>query len=173
MSVKKIFAAAQSLALLFTVCAGDVTARGGESAAQRHTARRKAARVRRGSRAGGKKMISGAKESRVAAGTWGGAHVRLDVREGGGALEFDCAHGEISEPFATDAGGRFDLSGTYTRESGGPIRIDHPPTARPARYSGRVEGRTMTLSVKLADDAQTLDAFTLTRDSEGRIWKCR
>lgn len=109
----------------------------------------------------------------VAEGVWGGAHVRLNVREGGAELEFDCARGEISAPFETDAEGRFDLPGTFTRESHGPIRIGKMPSARPARYSGRVAGRTMTLGVKLADAAQPLETYTLSRGSEGRLWKCR
>lgn len=108
-------------------------------------------------------------------GTWGGAHVRLEARADGATLEFDCARGEIGETFKTDADGRFDLGGTYTRESPGPIRIGKIPSARPARYTGRVEGRTMTLAVKsdAADAPSPPLTFTLTRGSEGRLWKCR
>ncbi len=106
---------------------------------------------------------------------WGGPHVRLNVREGGGGaeLEFDCARGEIVEPLKPDADGRFDLPGTFTRQSPGPIRVGLTPSARPARYSGRVEGRTMTFSIKLTDTDQETETFTLTRGSEGRLWKCR
>ena len=108
----------------------------------------------------------------MAEGAWGGAHVRLNVRGGGAELEFDCARGEITAPFETDAAGRFDLPGTFRRE-GASIRVGKTPGSRPARYSGRVEGRAMTLTVKLTETDQTPDTYTLTRGSEGRLWKCR
>lgn len=114
-----------------------------------------------------------AKEGRLAEGPWGGAHLRLNVSGNGAALEFDCAHGEITVPFETDTEGRFDLSGTYTREGPGPIRIGREPTARPARYAGRVEGERMTLSVKLEGADKPLAQYTLTRGDEGRVVKCR
>jgi hypothetical protein len=131
---------------------------------QRRTAPRKVKRRR---------MRGRSQESRVMSGAWGGDHVRLRVSEEGGALEFDCAHGQINAPFKTDAEGRFDLQGTYTSEGPGPIRIGHLPTASPARYAGRVEGETMTLGVRLADSGESLGTYTLTRGATGRVWKCR
>ncbi|MBC7929832.1 MAG: hypothetical protein H7Z38_04615 [Rubrivivax sp.] len=120
-----------------------------------------------------KKMSKQTKETAARESVWGGDHVRLSEREGGAALEFDCARGEISETLKTDAEGHFDLPGTFTRESPGPIRVGVTPVARPARYVGRVEGRTMTFRVKLTDTKQETEVFTLTRASEGRLWKCR
>ena len=114
-----------------------------------------------------------AKEGRVAEGLWGGAHLRLNVSGDGASLEFDCAHGEITAPFVLNAEGRFDLPGTYTREGPGPIRIGREPTARPARYAGRVEGERMTLSVRLKDSDKSLGQYTLTRGDEGMVVKCR
>lgn len=113
------------------------------------------------------------KETRVAEGVWGGMHLRMNVGGEGAALEFDCANGQINAPFKTDAEGRFDLSGTYTREGPGPIRLGREPTARPARYTGRVEGSRMTLSVQLEGSEKPLAEFTLTHGSEGRVVKCR
>ena len=110
-------------------------------------------------------------EGHVQEGIWGGPHVRLSVGVGGATLEFDCARGEITEPVKTDAEGRFDMPGTFTRH--GPIRVGLTPIARPVRYIGRVEGRTMTLSTKFTDKDQETESFTLTRGSEGRLWKCR
>lgn len=112
-------------------------------------------------------------EGRVAKGLWGGAHLRLNVNDEGAVLEFDCARGQIGAPLETDSEGRFDLPGTYTREGPGPIRIGREPTARPARYAGRVEGARMTLSVKLEGADKPLGAYTLTRGAEGRVVKCR
>lgn len=109
----------------------------------------------------------------MAEGVWGGNHLRMSVGADGAQLEFDCASGEISAAFVLDAGGRFDLPGTYTRQGPGPIRIGREPSARPARYSGRVEGARMTLSVRLADSDKPLDSYTLTRGDEGHVVKCR
>ena len=114
-----------------------------------------------------------AKVERVAEGLWGGAHLRMDVNSGGATLEFDCAHGEISAPFVLNAEGRFDLPGTYTREGPGPIRIGREPSARPARYAGRVEGERLTLNVKLEGADKSLGVYTLTHGDEGMVVKCR
>lgn len=110
---------------------------------------------------------------RVEEGLWGGDHVRISVGGEGARLEFDCARGQIDAPFETDAEGRFDLPGTYTRQGPGPIRVGKTPTARPARYAGRVEGGRMTLSVRLAGSDQPLAEYTLTRGARGRVFKCR
>ena len=104
---------------------------------------------------------------------WGGPHVRLVITSKGAEVEFDCAHGEIKAPVKGDAQGRFDLPGTFVRERGGPIRSDDAATGEPARYSGRIEGDKMTLTLTLADSNQKLDDFTLTRGSDGRLWKCK
>lgn len=109
----------------------------------------------------------------VGEGLWGGQHVRMSVGEEGARLEFDCARGQIDAPFETDAEGRFDLPGTYTRRGPGPIRVGREPTARPARYAGRVEGARMTLSVTLAGSDEPLAEYALTRGDGGNVFKCR
>ena len=105
--------------------------------------------------------------------TWGGDHVRINVRDGGADIEYDCAHGTIDEPVAPDSTGRFDLKGTHVRERGGPVRQGEKADARPARYTGRINEGTMTLTVKLDGSSEELGAFTLTRGSMGRLWKCK
>jgi hypothetical protein len=129
-----------------------------------------AAQRRRGAK---RRAVVRAEEGRVAEGLWGGAHLRVSVGREGAQLEFDCAHGAINAPFVLDAEGRFDLPGTYTREGPGPIRIGREPTARPARYAGRVEGGRMTLSVRLEGADKPLGEYTLARGKEGRVVKCR
>jgi|SRR5918911_808350 hypothetical protein len=109
----------------------------------------------------------------LASGVWGGDHVRMEVGEGGVALEFDCASGEIEKPVALDGGGRFDVSGKYSVQHGGPVRRDEEANARPARYTGRVRGDTLTLKVTLADPAEDAGTYTLTRGSDGHVVKCR
>lgn len=106
----------------------------------------------------------------VAEGLWGGLHVRLVLKESGGEIEFDCAHGEMKEPLKPDEEGRFSVAGTFSRE-GGPTRSDQ--VGLPARYSGRIEGDRMMLTVTLTEANEKLDEFTLTRGNEGRLRKCK
>lgn len=102
---------------------------------------------------------------------WGGPHVRITAFEKTAEIEFDCAHGEIRGSLKGDAQGRFDLPGTFARE-GGPTRSDEAAAGQPARYSGRIEGDKMTLTVTLTDSNEKLDEFTLTKGSQGRLRKC-
>lgn len=110
---------------------------------------------------------------KVAAGVWGGEHIRVQVTESGASIEYDCAHGMIDQPLTLDARGRFEVNGTHVRERGGPVRRDDKPDSHPARYTGRVEGRTMTLTVTLTDTQGASDTYTLMQGDGGRIYKCR
>jgi hypothetical protein len=163
-------------ACLTAVCLLAPSARAGATGARALAGRDGApgvARRRAPQRKVRKKMSERHASGGVAEGLWGGMHVRMNVGGDGVELEFDCARGSVSAPFKTDAEGRFDLPGTYTREGPGPIRIGREPTAAPAHYSGRVEGSKMTLSVRLDEPAQALGHYSLTRGSEGRVTKCR
>jgi hypothetical protein len=108
----------------------------------------------------------------VSLGAWGGDHVSLLLTATGGTLEYDCAHGAIDQPFVIDSAGRFQLAGTHTREHGGPIRKDEKPDKHPARYTGAVDGDTMTLVVTLTDSNEVVGTFTLTRGRMARVVKC-
>ena len=108
----------------------------------------------------------------VAAGTWGGDHVALEVTADGGQIEYACAHGDLAEPLRLDRDGRFDVTGTHTPEHGGPVREDEKLVSRPARYAGRVDGRRMTLTVMLTDTDEILGTFVLTHGIPGRLMKC-
>ena len=117
--------------------------------------------------------MSGEKVQSVQAETsWGGEHVRADVRAESVNFEFDCAHGASEGPLAPGADGRFDLQGFFVAERGGPVRRDQKEKRRPARYSGRVEGETMTLSVTLTESGDEIGTFTLTRGQPARLTKC-
>jgi hypothetical protein len=106
------------------------------------------------------------------AGEWGGQHVALTVTSTGAHVEFDCASGEITKPLTADSQGRFSIEGIYVREHPGPIHVGDDPDRQPARYSGRVDGTTMTLDVMLIASNQTVGSFTLTRDAQPRVLKC-
>ena len=104
-------------------------------------------------------------------GTWGGDHAALTITATGSSIEFDCAHGTMPAPLTLNRD-TFDVAGEYVQEHGGPIRSDDNAPRQPARYSGTVSGRTMTLRVRLTETAQDLGAFTLTLGSAGRVFKC-
>jgi len=103
---------------------------------------------------------------------WGGPHLRLVITRTGAEVEFDCAHGEIKDAIKPDNGGRFDVKGTLVPE-GGPSRSDESSSAKPVRYSGKIAGEKMTLTVKFGDSNEEAEEFSLTRGNEGRLWKCK
>jgi hypothetical protein len=110
---------------------------------------------------------------RVARGTWGGDHVRMEVGEKGAVLEFDCAHGSIAEPIPIDREGHFEIKGVFVHESHGPIRLGHEPKSQPAVYSGKLQDTTMTLWVTLSDSNETLGTYSLVLGENPRVRKCR
>jgi hypothetical protein len=107
----------------------------------------------------------------VAVGTWGGEHVILEVSKKGAEVEFDCAHGQITQPMVLDKQGNFDVSGTFTPEHGGPVRKDETSSSVPARYAGHIDGDTMSLTVTL--EKENVGTFTLTHGSHPILRKCR
>jgi hypothetical protein len=105
--------------------------------------------------------------------TWGGNHVRMIIKPSGADLEFDCATGQISQELKPDTDGNFDVKGTFSTERGGPTRADDPSHGRPVRYVGRIKQNSMTFQIHFEGSDETSETFTLTRGSEGRLWKCR
>ncbi|SRR6266545_616131 len=116
---------------------------------------------------------SAADRSRLAAGVWGGQHIRLDVADDGtAAAELDCAHGTISEPILPDNSGAFRAAGTYAREHHGPIREGEGDTSAPTVYSGTVKGGQMTLTITLTGSKEELGPFELAQGKTPRLTKC-
>ena len=115
--------------------------------------------------------VVGALATSLQTATWGGEHVRMDVTTTGAVLEFDCAHGEITESLP-EKDAKFRLKGTFTPERGGPTRGDGPrPTD--AIYSGEITGNAMTLHIFIAESDRETAQFVLAKGSEGRVRKCR
>lgn len=104
-------------------------------------------------------------------GVWGGAHIRFEVTESGAAIEYDCAHGTIDGKILVDSAGRFSVAGRHYREHGGPVREGEGSAGQPVRITGHVGGSLMHINVTRA--GTSLGSFDLTRDSEGRVFKCR
>ncbi|MCA1635081.1 MAG: hypothetical protein LC802_15675 [Acidobacteria bacterium] len=106
-------------------------------------------------------------------GSWGGEHVGLEVTERGATIEYDCAHGTIGRRIVPDRSGRFDVPGTHTEESGGPIRQDARARGYAVRYTGRVRGRQMSVTVRRGDTGKVIGTYKLVRGQEPSIFKCR
>ena len=123
----------------------------------------------------GNKMdnLSANKDDTVMTGEWGGEHIGMQVNEDGADIEYDCANGRINQRITLDKNGKFELTGTYTIERGGPVREDKPQPTYSARYAGIVKDKTMTLTVTLIDNKKDVGTFTLTHAARARVMKCR
>ena len=113
------------------------------------------------------------KVEKALTGMWGGEHIVIDVTGEGATINYDCAHGTITQPLTLDNSGHFDAKGFHVKERGGPVREDDEGhSGQPARYTGRIDGKTMTLTVTLADTKEDVGTFTLTHGKAARIVKC-
>jgi hypothetical protein len=107
---------------------------------------------------------------RVPEGSWGGEHVGLLVGPAGAAVDLDCAHGEITAPMRLDPDGGFSLPGYYVRDIG-PAEV---PEDRPAAtYSGRYDGRRLTLSFVVAGTGESGGPFTAFAGAPAQLQECR
>jgi hypothetical protein len=118
-------------------------------------------------------LISTSAEDTVAAGTWGGPHITLEVTEEGATAAFDCAHGRIAERMTLDRTGRFDVRGTYAVERPGPVRETEDDEGRAVRYAGRVTGKTMRLTISADGARDPLGTFTLEHGKSGAVRRCQ
>jgi hypothetical protein len=113
-----------------------------------------------------------ARAERVTNGIWGGEHVRLEVTDTGATIEYDCGSGTIDEPLVLDRSRRFAVGGHHVPGRGGPVRREEPPPAA-ARYTGRVTGTTMTLTVTVEGNKDPYGTFTLSHGADVALMTCR
>ncbi len=111
-------------------------------------------------------------EGRMTKGTWGGNHVLMEVTEEGARIEYDCAHGTISESLKIDRNGKFSAKGLHFRERGGPQRVGTEERGEPVVYSGTTDGKTATLTVTNSVTDEIIGTFALTLGKGSRITKC-
>jgi hypothetical protein len=105
------------------------------------------------------------------AGDWGGSGMAVHVTDTGVTVEWGCASGTIDKVPRLDAAGKFTAQGQYRRDGPGPIR-EGSENGEPARYSGSVEGDTLTLQVTRTSTGEDLGSFTFTYGKKTRIVKC-
>ena len=101
-------------------------------------------------------------------GTWGGDDAGLIVTDSEVHVHIGCTLGDADGPIHPDDDGRFEATGTYN--------VDAYPVDRgivhPARFSGRVTGTTMTLTVTLTDTTLQLGPVALVYGKEPEMGPC-
>jgi hypothetical protein len=105
-------------------------------------------------------------------GTWGGEHIALEVTDKGATIDYDCAHGSITERIIPDSSGKFLVKGFHVKERFGPARQGDDMTGQPATYTGIRDGDTLTITVTLAETKEAVGTYTLTHGKPGRVRKC-
>lgn len=108
---------------------------------------------------------------RLAAGVWGADGANLTVAADHALLELSCAQGTIASPLVVASGGTIQADGTFGRV-GGAAPPDGIFPSYAARYSGRLAGDALTLTIRVPATAQELGPFVLRRDRRGRIIYC-
>ncbi|MDB5424031.1 MAG: hypothetical protein JWQ29_1447 [Phenylobacterium sp.] len=104
-------------------------------------------------------------------GVWGGDRLVATFSETGARLQADCGQGEIAAPVRPDRSGRFTGSGTFETFTGGPQLVEGPAPASAARFSGRVRGDTLSLTIRTAADPAPR-RYTLTRGVRPKLVRC-
>jgi hypothetical protein len=118
------------------------------------------------------KNVGVQQEGRMTKGTWGGDHILMEVTDEGAQVEYDCAHGTISEPLRIDSQGKFSAKGTHVREHGGPVRAGDEDKGEPVIYSGTSDGKTATVTVTNSATGEVIGTFSITLGKTSRIRKC-
>lgn len=104
-------------------------------------------------------------------GQWGGRHVGLSLTPAGGTVDYDCAAGTIDAPLIPARDGSFSTEGRHTPGTGGPERIGEVPPSYRARYSGRVRGDRLTLTVRV-ENGVLIGPYELRRGAEPILMRC-
>lgn len=97
----------------------------------------------------------------VAEGAWGGPNASLALSRSGGTLGYSCGSGTMDSTWTVSADGRLTATGQHFF-GGGPLPSGGRPP-HPATYEVHLDGRVMTLTVVVTDQALTLGPFTMVR----------
>ena len=104
----------------------------------------------------------------VVTGVWGAQGAGLMADNTTAHVHVACTYGNLHQPIVTDPNGQFDLPGEYNITA-------HPVDAgifHPARFSGRIVGRQMVLTVQLTDTAVALGPVSLTFEVDPVMGRC-
>jgi len=104
----------------------------------------------------------------VVTGTWGGENAGLIADDTSAHVHIGCTYGNVHQEIVPDASGRFDVPGEQNITAH-PVDLG---VLHPARFSGRVLGGRMTLTVTLTDTAVTVGPVQLAYGKEPRMGPC-
>lgn len=109
---------------------------------------------------------------RLAVGTWGGENAGVIVGDTVAHVHIGCTFGDLPGPVPLDAAGRFTVQGSYVLRAY-PIAVG---PSLPARFTGVVDGGTLTLRVTVTDTVQhrvvELGPASVTYGREPRMGPC-
>ena len=83
-------------------------------------------------------------------GNWGGENAGMIVSDTAMHLHVGCTYGDVSGRVTLDANGQFNVAGSYMLHAY-PIAVG--PSV-PARFSGRLDGNTVTVTATVDDTVQ-------------------
>ena len=101
-------------------------------------------------------------------GTWGGDNAGLIATDTVAHVHIGCTLGYAKAPIIVQADGSFEATGTYNVDA---FPIDRG-IIHPARFTGRITGKTMTLTVVLTDDGRQLGPVSLILGKEPTMGPC-
>lgn len=104
-------------------------------------------------------------------GDWAGDRMQLTFTPEGARVEMDCASGAIKGPIALDRNGKFAAKGHFERYQSGPQRADNFQKPSEARFSGKITGDMMKLSI-LDKGAHVPHAYTLRKGARLKLIRC-
>jgi len=115
-------------------------------------------------------LLTGCHGDVVPDGAWGGDHVLLTVSDGGGRVDFDCAHGTLDHLLRLDDRGRFSVAGTFALEQSGSPAGETLPV-HTARYQGRIDRQKIEFTVTVEGQSGQ-GPFTVTLGKAPKLTKC-
>jgi hypothetical protein len=89
-------------------------------------------------------------DAKLALGQWGGDSGAMIVSDTAMHLHINCTYGDVSGRIALRSDGTFDVAGSYLLRAF-PIAVGPP---MPARFTGRVNGSSATVTVTVTDTLQ-------------------
>ena len=101
-------------------------------------------------------------------GTWGGENAGLIATDTVAHVHIGCTLGYTKDRILVGVDGSFEVTGTYNVDA---FPIDRG-IIHPARFTGRVSGNTMTLTVTLTDDGRVLGPVSLVLGKEPVMGPC-
>ena len=108
----------------------------------------------------------------LAVGTWGGDNAGVIVTDSITHVHIACTFGDVSGEIRLDGDGRFTADGSYVLRAY-PVMIGEPV---PARFTGRVSGRRLTLTVEVndtvGDTVVSLGPITVAYGREPQMQMC-